>query len=548
MHIQRIQTDLKNQGVDWLVIPRSDEFLGEYVPACNERLKWATGFSGSAGIACISQESAYLFVDGRYTLQAPQEAPQCEIKSLSMLWYELSQLVSKGQKVGVNLKFHSQQFITQLVQLGADVVNLDPHPVDKLWDKRPEFPKTEVVEHPEKFSGESSISKVVRVITTMPQGVDAMYLHDPHDVAWLLNIRAKDLDYTPIPLCRAVLYLDSSVDLFLSHSHIAESVTLQFAAENVKVRSIEELDSVLLSLNRVQIDPMASACDHQRLGHRAYVVSLPIQGFKAIKNTAEIEGMREAHRLDGLAVQKFIHWIKHQPIESLNELDAAAKLENFRKESKKFVYPSFPTISGFGANGAIVHYHATAKTNAPFKEQGLYLVDSGGQYPFGTTDITRTLAFGEPTLTQKRNYTRVLKGHIRLATAIFPKGTTGHQLDALARIDLWQNGMDYAHGTGHGVGSFLSVHEGPANISPRMNNVPLEPGMVLSNEPGYYKAHEYGIRIENMMLVKESKFAGFLCFETLTRVPYEQALIDESLLTEAESDYLEAYEMCCKLA
>ncbi len=540
MSLAQLQTYLQTNQIDWLFIPRSDEFFGEYVPICNERLQWVSGFSGSAGIALISQTSAHLFVDGRYTIQAKQESPKFKIHPLSEIWSVIQRLITKTLTVGLNFKFHSRSFVEQLTSLGLRLQHLDPHPIDTLWEDRPQLPSSEIFPHPIKYSGESLTSKIHRVIAALPKQIDSLYVHDPHEVAWVLNIRASDLNYTPIPLCRAIIHTTGETELFLNNSNISAQLR-EHLGTKVLITPMDQLEKKLTNYLNIQIDSSSSAYDQKLLLNQAFVFPSPILKMQAIKNSTEIQGMRTAHHLDSIALKKFIAWIKSQPIESLSEIKSAEKLESFRKENADFRHPSFPTISGFGSNGAIVHYKATKQTNKPFSSNGLYLFDSGGQYPYGTTDITRTLTFGTPTPEQKQAYTLVLKGHIRLATAIFPKGTTGHQLDALARTDLWQLGLDYAHGTGHGVGSFLSVHEGPASISPRANNIPLEPGMVLSNEPGFYKANAYGIRIENMMVVVESHHNGFLQFETLTKAPYENALIDQELITSSERAYLDSY-------
>jgi Xaa-Pro aminopeptidase len=537
---KKLQNYLDENDLDWLFVPREDEFLGEYVQDYNERLKWASGFSGSAGLAVVGRDSLHLFVDGRYTLQAAEEAKHFVVHSLSDLWMWVSSALRQKPGVALNPRLHSQAFVAKLRQCGDTIRYVDPHPVDALWTDRPHRPDSAIVIHPLEYAGESVASKLARVITAMHPNVEVLYVHDPHDVAWLLNIRGHDLAYTPIALCRALVWKNGDIRVFLKGTDDSQKV-LSSIASSVFVHSEMELPDYLNRVKAVQIDPSVSAFDQAYVNGREVVQSSPIVMMKAMKNETEIEGMRNAHQWDGIAVRKFREWLYAQDPQTLNEIKAAEQLEQFRRECPHYKSPSFPTISAFGSNGAIVHYHASKRSNVQFTKSGLYLVDSGGQYCEGTTDITRVFPIGHPTDEQRNAYTWVLKGHIRLALSMFPKGTTGHQLDALARYDLWQQGLNYEHGTGHGVGSYLSVHEGPQGISPRINATPLQPGMVVSNEPGYYKTGEYGIRIENLMVVKESQYNGYLCFETLTQVPYEERLIETSLLTEAELTYIQQF-------
>lgn len=534
------QAYLRDNSLDWLIIPREDEFLGEYVPAYNERLLWATGFSGSAGLAFISNTEAHLFVDGRYTLQAQQQAKGFHIHSLPNLWEWISHTIKPIDIISLNLRLHSQNFISKLEALSLTVQHIEPHPLDLLWSDRPTPSLFSPVPHLIQYSGESNQSKLDRVIGELSDEAEVLYVHDPHDVAWLLNVRGQDLEYTPLSLGRALVWKNGAVDLFLSNAETTSDLRTHLG-NNVYVHSLDELEKYLLKPLSIQIDFNVSAYDRKLVGSKGVMKNSPIPLMRAIKNSTEIEGMRKAHQWDGQALCKFRNWLLGQDPTTVDEISAAGQLERFRRECPTYKGPSFPTISAFGANGAIVHYRAIPETNQKFKKNGLYLVDSGGQYLEGTTDVTRVFAIGEPTPEQKEMYTRVLKGHLRLASAIFPKGTTGHQLDVLARYDIWQRGLNYDHGTGHGVGSYLSVHEGPQGISPRMNGTILQAGMVLSNEPGYYKTGEFGIRIENLMVVQESQYEGYLCFETLTQVPYETSLIDDSLLNDEERKYINTY-------
>lgn len=534
---QKIQAYLKEHTIDWLLVPREDEFLGEYVPAYNERLLWASGFSGSAGVAIIGQKQADIFIDGRYTLQAKQEAEGFEVHSLSSLDGWLRKNLNPSEVIGLNLRFHHQAFIQKLKHIIPKIHHLEPYPIDQLWADRPLVSKSLVVPHDLKYTGESVESKLKRVIHEIEPSAEALYVHDPHDVAWVLNIRGKDLPYTPIALCRALIWKDGGVDLFVNQTEVSP-VLKHHLGNNVRLHHFDAIEQYLLKPKKIHIDKTVSAYDHALLAGSVVVQASPISIMKAIKNPIEIDGMRQAHAWDGQALCKFREWLKASDPAELDEITAAEQLELFRKECLAYQCPSFPTISAFESNGAIVHYRASKESNRPFKKNDLYLVDSGGQYQEGTTDVTRTFIIGKATLEQKKAYTLVLKGHLRLARAIFPEGTTGHQLDALARYDLWQSGLNYDHGTGHGVGSYLSVHEGPQGISSRANPIPLQVGMVLSNEPGYYRPGEFGIRIENMMVVQKSEYEGYLCFETLTQVPYEKDLIEDKLLTENERDFL----------
>lgn len=535
----QLQRYVRDNNLDFLLVPREDQFLGEYVPEYNERLKWATGFSGSAGLAVIGKDSLHLFVDGRYTLQAADEAKGFEIHRISELWSWLSTVLNEKHRIGLDPKLHSQSFVTKLNQYSAEVRVLDQHPVDLLWTDRPARVDSVIIAHPLEYAGESVVSKLARVCAAMDPKAEMLYVHDPHDVAWLLNIRSSDLAYTPIALCRATLQKKGGISVFLTTQH--SSNVLNQAIPEVQVHTEDELAPHLKNAKAIQVDPAISAYDRQLVEGQEIVQDSPITLMKAIKNDTEVEGMRKAHHWDGIAVRKFRDWLCAQDPKTLDEIKAAEQLEIFRRECPSYKGSSFPTISAFGGSGAVVHYRATEQSNKAFNSSGLYLVDSGGQYCEGTTDITRVFVIGTPTDEQRRAYTLVLKGHIRLALSVFPKGTTGHQLDALARYDLWQNGLNYEHGTGHGVGSYLSVHEGPQSISTRVNNVPLQAGMVVSNEPGYYKAGEYGIRIESMMVVKASQHRDYCCFETLTQAPYEEKLIDQSLLNAAESNFVHQF-------
>lgn len=508
------------------MVPREDSFLGEFVPSHNERLKWLTGFSGSAGIALIGQEKGFLFVDGRYTLQAVQETKNITILSLSDFFEKLPEIISISEEVLIDPLLHSCVFIEAIEKkLSKNQIVFQKTPIDELWEDRP-LPKLVTIKELDiSVVGESRESKLKRVFEQCSS--DALFIHDPHEVAWLLNIRGNEIDYTPIALLKAIAFRNGQVEVLVQAHH--ETTPLN------NVRFIKNISAS--SFREIQVDPEASKGDYLELSNQGKVFQTksPISLLKAIKNETEIHWMKQAQQRDSEVFKQFIPWLKVQ--KNIDERTVGEYVDDLRSKQPGFHSLSFPTICGFRENGAIIHYHASEKSNLNITN-GVLLIDSGGQYEGGTTDITRTFVMGMPTEEQKKAYTLVLKGNLRLERAIFPMGTKGYQLDILARLDLWEHGLNYPHGTGHGVGAFLSVHEGPQGISPRNNPTELVPGMILSNEPGVYKEGEFGIRIENLLLVKESLIPGFLCFERLTNVPYENDLINFDLLTDIEKKQL----------
>jgi Xaa-Pro aminopeptidase len=555
-----LREELQARRLDGFIVPRADEHQGEYVPSCGQRLAWLTGFTGSAGMAIVLAERAALFVDGRYTLQAAVQV-DAELFEIHHLIDEppaqwLAGVLAKGMVVGYDPWLHTPQEIGRLQQGAARAeasLKAVANPVDHIWPGRPSAPLAPVVPHPDRFAGESAASKRTRIgKASAEDGVAAAVLTAPESIAWLLNIRGGDVPHTPLPLSFAILRQDGNVTLFIDRRklapgldrHLGNGVTLEMPE-----RLGPALEVLAASGERVQVDPATAASwifDRLEEGggniHRA---ADPCLLPKACKNPVELEGSRAAHRRDGAAVSRFLAWLaKEAPQGRLREIAASDRLEAFRREGEYFRDLSFPTISGAGSNGAIVHYRAMPETEKLLEPGTLYLLDSGAQYLDGTTDITRTVAIGTPTPEMRDRFTRVLKGHIALATARFPKGTTGTQLDALARRALWQQGLDYDHGTGHGVGSYLGVHEGPQRISKAPNAQPLLPGMIVSNEPGYYKTGAYGIRIENLVAVQPSDVAGerdMLGFETLSLAPIDRHLVDKLLLDAEEIAWLDAY-------
>lgn len=561
--IRQLREELNKRNLDGFILQRSDRYLNEYVAPHDERLLWLTGFSGSAGQAIILKDEAALFVDGRYTLQAKSEIDESIITSVPLMeqsptdW--LKQRLKRGARIGIDPELHSvasfESFNELMEQQSAKLVSLKANPVDGLWQDQPDLPSNPISAQPKKYAGQDPADKISEIQEILKEKeIDAFIVTAPESVCWLFNLRGSDVSHNPIMLATAIFHARAKPELFLAKdrlsSRAAENIT-----GNARLMPPENFDNQLKILGsrfkKVLIDPArTNAAIYQTLrAARAEIVrgSDPTALPKARKNNAEIEGSRSAHLRDGTAMARFLCWLETAMSEGaeLDEITAAQKLEQFRTDTGALKDISFETISGAGPNGAIVHYRVSEASNRKFASNDLYLVDSGGQYQDGTTDITRTIALGEPTGPMRRHYTLVLKAHINLATASFPKGTRGVDLDPLARAPLWQAGLDFNHGTGHGVGSFLSVHEGPQGIS-RRAMVPLEPGMILSNEPGYYREGAYGIRLENLILVTElGEITGgeqpMMQFETLTLAPFDKKLIEKDLLTKTEIKWLNAY-------
>lgn len=558
--LRKVLRECSGEAVEGMVILKTDPHQNEYLPACFERLRWVTGFTGSAGVAIVLQHAAALFVDGRYSLQAREEVDPSLFEIEPLKWSTIKAWIkknlSKGHRLGYDpwLTLSSQRKILEeaCVKAQGTLVSLiNENPIDMVWRDRPPLIHQEAMAHPLIYAGKSTQEKLTPILTSMKEeNIDTLILTKLASIAWLLNIRGRDIVYNPLPLAYALVNKNETIDLFLGGKSLSkeEQRCLDLDAR-VKIHAYGAFQAALKTLNeqKVWVDPSSvsvgvfEALEKEKV--HFYKVADPCVLPKACKNFVEIQGAREAHIRDGVAVTRFLAWLDQEvPKGGVTEGKAAKVLLEYRQDQSLFQQPSFETISAFEEHGAIVHYRVTSSTDKKLHFGGLYLVDSGGQYLDGTTDITRTIALGgNPSLEKKEAFTRVLKGHIALAQVQFPKGTTGHQLDALARQYLWEIGLDYAHGTGHGVGSYLNVHEDPQSISPYPNQVPLEPGMLLSNEPGYYKEGAYGIRIENIVLVKESSMKGFLEFETLTVVPFDLSLIEFSLLTSSEKKWITAY-------
>jgi Xaa-Pro aminopeptidase len=553
---------LKSQGLDGFIVPKADEFQNEYVPAYADRLAWLTGFTGSAGHAVVLADKAVLIVDSRYTLQARAEVseglfgvelfPQTKVSS----W--LAANAPKGAVIGYDPDLFTlaglKPLQEQAKQKGFKLRPRRRNPVDFVWEGQPAKLLEPLFLHDERFAGESAASKLERVQKHIKEkGAAGLFVCAPDAVAWLLNIRGHDVLHTPLPLVRAYVPAAGKPTLFAQPGHITpeNSEALGALAGIAPLADIaKHLPALIGPGSKVIADAQRTPLTIRRaLGAcKAKIVetSDPCMLFKAKKNATELEGARKAHQRDGAALCRFLAWLDAEaPSGGLDELAASDRLEAVRRETGEFQDLSFDTISGAGSNGAIVHYRASPATNKKLAPGTLYLIDSGAQYLDGTTDVTRTVAIGEPAEEMRRHFTLVLKGHIGVAAARFPKDTRGVDIDGFARRALWAAGLNYGHGTGHGIGSFLSVHEGPQSISPN-GTVALEPGMIVSNEPGYYREGHYGIRLENLCAVTELQAiaggeAAMMGFETLTLAPFDRRLVVRELLTGEELEWLNEY-------
>ena len=560
--VAALRTELARRGLTGFIIPRSDRHQNEYVPASEERLAWLTGFTGSAGAAIVLMERAVLFVDGRYTLQV-REQVDTSLFTIEHLvetppdrWIETN--LTNADRLGYDPWLHTVESAERLAKAcaaaGATLVAVEPDLIDAIWSDRPSPPLGAVMLHDLRFAGEAEEDKLARIRAELVKlRADALIVSDPHAVAWAFNIRGADVAHTPLPLAFAVIPQAGRPALFVDGRKLSNDVRdrLEGLAD---IREPADFVQALAALGQarktVRLDQATAADALARLvtthGGKVARGACPIALMKAIKNPAEISGARAAHVRDGVAVTRFLAWFDREAARgALTEVDAVAALESFRRDTGLLKDISFPTISGAGPDGAIVHYRVTSKTNRGIAPGELFLIDSGGQYQDGTTDITRTVAVGAPTAEMCERFSQVLKGHIAIARAVFPDGTTGAQLDSFARQFLWTQGLDFDHGTGHGVGSYLSVHEGPARIS-KLGTTALRRGMILSNEPGYYKAGAYGIRIENLVLVVEAAAVpgaekALNAFETLTLAPIDRRLVVADMLTPDEMDWLDGY-------
>ncbi len=559
--LKALREQLKRDRLDGFVVPLTDEHMSEYVGAYAQRLAWLTGFQGSAGSAVVLPEEAAIFVDGRYTLQVREQVDATHWQYVGVPQSSTAQWLREhapdGARIGYDPWLHTKSWVRQaaeaLAEKGAELVAVESNPVDAVWPDRPAPSKAKLIVHPDSYAGRNAADKRQEMADWLTlKKADAAVLSALDSIAWTFNIRGQDVDRTPVALAYAIVHADTTADLYVAPEKLADDV-LEHLGNAVRVHDRTSFAGDLeeFSGKRIAADPERAVSAIFGLLEKGGATILELRDPavlpKAVKNEVEIAGHKAAQARDGAALSRFLHWLSVEgPKGNQTELSAAARLRDFREDTGCLIDLSFDTISGSGPNGAVVHYRVEEKTNRPIEPGTLYLVDSGGQYRDGTTDVTRTIAIGTPSAEMRDRFTLVLKGHIALALAQFPKGTRGSQLDVLARQYLWAAGLDYAHGTGHGVGSFLSVHEGPQRIATSsVGDEPLQPGMILSNEPGYYKAGEYGIRIENLVLVERREVAGaeqeMMGFETLTFAPLDRHLVEVAMLTDAEREWLNCY-------
>jgi Xaa-Pro aminopeptidase len=549
--LTKLREELKRQHLDGFIVPRADEHLGEYVPASAERLAWLTGFTGSAGLAAVLMDKAAVFTDGRYVLQLAAQTD-------ADLWQRrhtteepppgwLTANAPAGARIGYDPLLISDEGLARYTEAGLDMVSIERNPIDAVWADRPPPPRAPAVPHPLEHAGRSAQEKREQIAGLLRDArQDAAVISDPASIAWLLNIRGGDVPFTPFALGFALAHADGGAELFMDPAKLPEA-TRAWLGNTVSVAGREGLAPALARLNgkRVRVDPAGTPVWFaQTLRNAGAMVAAgpdPCLLPKACKNETEQRGTRNA-------VCRFLRFVAEAgPRGGETEMSAAARLLALREQVSGFRGESFPAISGAGEHGAIIHYRVSEDTNRPIKSNEVYLIDSGAQYVDGTTDITRTVwtGPGEPSAELRERVTRVMKGHIAIATLVFPQGVGGAHLDAFARRSLWQVGLDYDHGTGHGVGSYLSVHEGPVSLSRLARPVPIAAGMILSNEPGYYLPDHYGIRLENLLLVQTAEPPGaskpFLRFETLTLAPFDQRLLDPGLLDVSEIEWLNTY-------
>jgi len=562
-HVPLIRKAMAAHGLDGFLVPHEDEHQNEYLPAANDRLAWATGFTGSAGAAVILKDRAAVFVDGRYALQVRDQVDGAtfEIRDLieGGVPAYLETALGKGQTVGYDPRLHSPEALDRLraaaTKAGAALKAVDDNPLDAAWGaERPAQPKAPVSPHALEYAGEASSAKRARVGASLADvGAEASVITSPASIAWLFNIRGGDVIRSPLPLSQAILNKDGTARLFLDPDKVSTDLPA-WLGNQVTLEDPDALAGALADLKGlpVLLDPAQSSAWYfealKEAGAQVVRGADPCALPRACKNAIEIEGTKRAHVRDGAALSRFLHWVATEAETTLpDEVEIVTKLEGFREATGALKDLSFDTIAGAASNGAIVHYRPILRLNKRVEKGSLLLVDSGAQYLDGTTDVTRTVAIGEPSAEMRERFTLVLKGHLALARVRFPAGTTGSALDILARAALWAKGLDFDHGTGHGVGSYLGVHEGPARIAKMPNMVALKPGMILSNEPGYYKEGAYGIRIENLQVVTEPAMIEggerpMLGFVTLTMAPMDRRLVDKALLTVEETLQFNAYQ------
>jgi Xaa-Pro aminopeptidase len=543
---------MQDYHLDFYFVPARDAHNNEYVPLCWQRRAWISGFNGSAGDALIGRDEAYLWTDSRYFLQAEQQLDPTHYQLMKQMqgsppldqWFIQH---ARGKTCGVDPRLLSisqaQQWQAALASVSGCLKPLPDNLIDQIWTNQPAAPNQPIYQYPLQYAGVSAKNKLASLRRTLAEHQAQAHVLTLLDaIAWLFNIRGSDIEFNPLAICYAIITADKAI-LFINPFKVTIADQLYLQSQGVEVQPYADFQTALNQLQGlVWVDPHSASwwVAQQLQKAQLLLAASPVQLMKAVKNPTEVEGMHEAHRRDALAVVKFLHWLEKNWAAGMTEISAAAELERLRRADPECLDLSFATISGFAANGAIVHYRSTTATNRRIDDSNLYLIDSGGQYWYGTTDITRTIHLGSPTPAQKRHYTLVLKGHLALRHTQFPAGTCGEHLDVLARHALWQEGLNYGHGTGHGVGCYLCVHEGPQRISPGHSQVPLQPNMIVSNEPGVYLTGQYGIRIENLCLITESA-PHFHTFADLTKVPYAQNLMDRALLNAQEIQWINDY-------
>lgn len=558
--LDAFRAEMRKAGIAAVVIPQTDAHLGEYIASHWQVRRWLSGFTGSAGTLVVTLNEALLWTDSRYFIQAALQLDGTGIKLMkegipgtpTITQWLVANLV-KGQTVGIDgFLFPATEADAMGAVLAKHDLKLDTHfaPIDTIWTDRPGLPADPVFLHDVKYAGRDAADKMKQVLAqTLEQGATSIIITDLTDVAWTLNIRSSDVSCTPV--ATSFLYLaETGAVLFINPAKIDDEVRAYLAANSVEVAPYESVVGYLENLPAtatVLVEPSRVAARlRDALGARAVSGASPVALLKAVKNSVQIQGIRRAMESDGAALVGAFMEIERRNAtdESLTELDVADILTEYRSKQPEYFEPSFDTIAGYGPHGAIVHYSATEESSVRIEPHGLLLIDSGAQYKYGTTDITRTICMGTPTADERHDFTLVMKGHIALAQAIYPEGTRGGQLDALARQFLWKEGLSYLHGTGHGVGHFLSVHEGPQSI--RLNDVPyaLQPGMMTSNEPGLYREGVHGIRCENLVLTVPAfttEMGNFFRFETMTLFPFDLNLFDTAIMTDAEIDWVNGY-------
>ena len=554
--IIKIQKFLKKNKYNIFLINRTDEFLGEYIANYAERLNWLTGFSGSAGRAIITQNSAELFVDGRYTFQAKKEInlKLIKINHLNHYWDYLKKLKNQNIKIIIDIRLHSVQEVIKIQKLflksKIKVHFLKKNPIDDLWNNQPTYPNSKIFEHPLKYAGKTREYKIKLFRSKLQNNkIDYFILSSLDSIAWLLNIRGNDIDLTPLAFAYLLIPKKGKLTLFCNIKKIEENLKRKLKGL-CYLKDFTDIKKEFSSIPKFQFVSMdysntpfyfKDLCESISL--KTLHIKNPCIELKASKNLTELKGAKRANIRDGISIVKFLYWLKSKKnLKNISEIKVADYLLALRKKNKLFYSLSFDTISAFGKHSALPHYRVSKNSNYQLKKNNIYLCDSGGQYKDGTTDITRTIILGNPSEEMKDRFTRVLKGHIAISTKIFRKGTTGSDIDHLARKSLIEIGCDYDHGTGHGIGSFLSVHEGPQRISKKLKvrDAILKQGMIISNEPGFYSENKYGIRIENLLIVKK-KYSNYLQFETISFAPIDIDLIKIDLLTQNEIEWINNY-------